>query len=194
MRGLILCVLACVACGKSKPVPETQPDFMSTAGKTAPAPEKTIEASLRKEVRIGDIGISVSADTRLGFWSVSPGGNRLLHQPECIIAIDIKNYNANTFAVITGQTGKATLKDDVGNTYRELGAKTDVGFDSRIDGQIRDGYELRLRANEPGKDVVVFEKPVPGAKKFTLALSGVPYGEKAVIRFDFSREDTLVAP
>jgi hypothetical protein len=141
-----------------------------------------IETSVGKEVRIGDIGVTITRAGISGYRSTSPSGHPLEHQPDFVVALDFKSYNPDRILQAQYQTGRCKLVDDVGNRYSEIKTETEAGFRSAIDGQITYGMARDLRSDARGTDVLVFDRPVPGAKTLILTLDAKAYGGTGTIR------------
>jgi hypothetical protein len=111
-----------------------------------------------------------------GWQSVSPGGTFLSHPPAFVVQISFKNYNDKRILTAGPQTGNCALSDDVGNTYRELHAVTDLGLPAAVHGQIPKGKVREVRSDEKAGDAVVFDRPVKGANEVRLTLDARAYG------------------
>jgi Zn finger protein HypA/HybF involved in hydrogenase expression len=145
---------------------------------------EVVDAKVGEEVWVGDVGVTVAWVGVTRFQSHSPAGHLQDHEPELVVQINLKNRNPNRVIQVGGQSGACRVKDDVGNTYREISAKTDFGFTSTIVRQIPVGKGRDLRSDqnyEPG-DVVVFDQPVPGASELVVTLKADVYGGNGTIR------------
>jgi hypothetical protein len=142
----------------------------------APDSRPTHECSFGEEMRFGDLGVAVRRARVEGFTSVTPAGRQLFHQPAFVITIGLKNYNPNRVIDAGAQVDAARLEDDVGNRYDGIKAVNEIGLAGRIEGQIPPGMARPVRSDEDARDVLVFDRPVPGASTLTLTLDASRYG------------------
>jgi hypothetical protein len=147
--------------------------FIILAGKST---TKYGEYNFGAEIRVGDLGVTVTEARVRGFTSTTAGGRLMDHSPEFVVTISFKNYNPNRIINAGSQVDAASLKDDVGNRYRGIRASNELGLTNHIDGQIQPGMARPVRSDEPAHDVLVFSRPVPGASALTLVLDASSYG------------------
>jgi hypothetical protein len=83
--------------------------------------------------------------------------------------VDFQSWAESLFA-------RPTIKDEHGNVYRLI----DFGFGTTVAGAVK---SASVRANEPAVDVIVFEKPVAGAKELFIELPASRLGRAGTIRF-----------
>jgi hypothetical protein len=138
-----------------------------------PAPQ----GKLGNEMRFGDLGVNVYRAKVEGFTSTSAIGRPMVHNSKFVVQIELKNYNRNRVICVAGQSGHATLRDDVGNTYDEMRATNEIGVPNTIDGQIGRGNCRDVRSEGPQRDVVVFDLPVEGASYVILTIDLSQYYE-----------------
>jgi hypothetical protein len=107
---------------------------------------------------------------------------------EFVVFISFRNYNPNRIIKAGSQVDVAILRDDVGNTYQGIRATNEIGLTNSIDDQIPAGMARPVRSDQPGWDVLVFERPVPGASTVTLSLDASQYGGVGRIEVQVPRE------
>jgi hypothetical protein len=110
--------------------------------------------TIGQEIVYGDLGITVTRARVQGFTFV--------------VALAFKNRNPNRIVRAGSQVDAAELKDDVGNTHK--------GMRDEIDGQIPPGKVRPIRSDESLGDVLVFDRPLPGASVLYLTLDAEQYG------------------
>jgi hypothetical protein len=142
-------------------------------------------AKLWAEVRVGSIGITLQ---RVGVESVeatTPSGSDLASTEQHLVCrLRIVNTDPKSIAQANGQGLGAKLTDELGNKYKIMTIITEAGIPAKIKGQIPAGDSIRIRSDETGGDVLVFERPVPAAKTLILTLSADRYGGAGSIRFE----------
>jgi hypothetical protein len=145
------------------------------------APDK--EYKFGEEMRFGDLGATVVFAGQAGFTSTTSAGRQLFHDPEFVVTIQFKNYNPNRVVEAGAQVDAATLEDDVGNRYSRIKAKNEIGLENKIDEQISSGKVRPVRSDDKdARDLLVFERPVPGASTLTLTLDASKYGGSGKIK------------
>lgn len=146
-----------------------------------PAPAK--EYNFGEEIRFGDLGVTVIYAGQAGFTSTTAGGRQLFHDPEFVITIRFKNYNPNRVLDAGAQVDVATLEDDVGNKYDRVKAANEIGMENKIDGQISPDKVRPVRSDDKeARDLLVFNRPVPGASVLTLTLDASKYGGSGKVK------------
>jgi len=146
-----------------------------------------IVAESGKEMRFGDLGVTVTGARVMSFRSIRPSGGELVHGSELCVGITFKNYDTTRIAHAQSQIGHCSLTDDVGNKYSLVTAKTDAGFRAAIQGQIPQDMEIDVRSEMTGQDLLVFSKPVEGASSVTLTLDASRYGGQGLIEVTFPK-------
>jgi hypothetical protein len=142
----------------------------------------TGDPTLGEELRFGDLGVTVNRARVESYGSMTSVGQLLLHEPALVVRIGIKNHNANRVVEAGSQSDSATLADDVGNRYDRIVARSQIGLPTRVPGQIPPGSVLRVRSDEREEDVLLFDRPVPGASVLTLTLDGSRYGSSGKVK------------
>lgn len=145
-------------------------------------PGPTTEVALGEEVRFGDLGVTVASAHVSPYQSTSPGGTLYNHEAALLIAIRFKNYNPNRTIKADCQIDTSTLRDDVGNSYRGIAARDEFGRRRSIVGQVEEGMSRPVRSEKVESDVLVFARPVAGARQLTLTLAARRYGGTGVLR------------
>lgn len=148
--------------------------------------EEAIERTgkMGEEIRFGSsLGVTLE---RVGVEKVSatsPSGRELTSSDLLFVAhLRFKNYDPNSLVKVKGQSNE-TLIDDHGNKYKTMSITTEVGIPAKISGQIGSGHYIELRSDESHGDVVVFERPLPGANTLTLTLDADSYGGKGKLKY-----------
>lgn len=164
-----------VACsGGKKTDPGTAP---SLAG-------KEYKCAVGGSVDVGDTAVFVSSVT-VGEVLVWPEfGNASSFGPVLIVQVGIKSRNPNKVTNLTSQYGKAYVKDDLGNRYETREPDGRVQPDPHQDIHIAKGVTRELRSDMGTADTILFSRPVPGASKLTIYLSGPDYGGDGVIAIE----------
>jgi hypothetical protein len=157
--------------------------FASRGGVSAPGGSvRSGRYKVGEEMRFGDLGVTVVRGKAEGFISTNSGDFDFHSGDTYVVTIGLKNYNPNRVLEVPSQAEVATLSDDVGNTYAPIRARSDTGRRAEILGQITPGHKVRLRSDDKNEmDLLVFDKPVPGATVLTLTLDADRYGGKGTI-------------
>ena len=128
-------------------------------------------------ISFGDVSVAVISLKVGGLSGRTPAGNEMRIDSVLLLKLRLKNFNANRIATVGGQAGNAVATDDVGNVYDAMVLKSEFGGEVRVPDLIGRGFVRDLRSDEPPSyDTVVFKRPVPGAKRLTIALDGTCYG------------------
>lgn len=149
--GLVLGV-AIVAVGLrgERPTPD--------AGVIVPAPTDP-EFTLHEEAYFGDIGV------RIDSLAMTESG-------ELTIVLRVRCRNPNRYGVVAGQSDRAVLTDDHGNTYSP----------AATDGQLS-SEPKQIRSDDRRTDTLAFARPLPGADRVLLTLDASRYGGAGRFRF-----------
>jgi hypothetical protein len=159
--------------GDASRVPQGLADNINPAADQRPAREHVVG----EEMRFGDLGVTVTQAKQDTFGSVTSSGEILVHDGAFVITLGLKNYNPNRILEVGPQVEYAKLQDDVGNGYDPVRTRSNIGLPTDILGQIPRGKVLRLRADDKDEhDMLVFDRPVPGASTLRLTLETSPYG------------------
>ena len=150
-------------------------------GSAAPMKRPAADRLSGEEMRFGDIGVTVVRGKVEAFGSILPPGSAYFHEPAYVVQLVIKNYNPNRVLEVGAQADVATAEDDVGNHYESLKTKNELGIRTYIVGQIPPGKTLPVRPDKPDEDVLVFDRPVPGASLMRLSLDASRYGGTGTI-------------
>lgn len=138
--------------------------------------------ALGQEIRFGDLGVTVVRARVEKYVSLTSIGQPVLHDPAVVVRIGIRNYNPNRIAEAGAQTGVATLTDNLGNRYERVSPRSDIGLPTSIPGQTPAGTVVRLRSDEAEEDVLLFDRPVPGASSLELRLDGSRYESSGSVK------------
>ncbi len=160
------------------PVTRNDPPVVTTKG----PPVK--EYGVGELIRIGDIGLIVMKARVEPFASVDAIGQPQEQNAQFVVRMGMQSLNPNRVVDVESQADVARAEDDVGNTYRALTARTEFGLPARIFGQIPPGRSVGVRPDEPQSDVLVFERPVPGASCIKLTLDASRYGGTGTVRLN----------
>lgn len=147
--------------------------------------------NIGKEIRFGDLGVTVMRGRVEAFGSVTSSGHVIVHDPGFVITIALRNYNPNRVVEVGSQADIATAADDVGNRYRAIKTTSDIGLPTRIVGQIPPGKSLGVRSDEPDGDLLVFDRPVPGASLVRLTLDSSRYGGSGSLQVDIPFKEVI---
>ena len=143
--------------------------------------------NIGEEARFGALGVTLANVSVGNVSGTSPSGRQLTSSDLLfIIRLQFKNYDPNAIAKVEGQSN-ATLQDEHGNKYKPMSITTEVGIPAKIDGQISSGHYVELRSDEMKSDVLVFERPVPGAASLTLTLDAKKYGGSGKLKITIPR-------
>jgi hypothetical protein len=162
-------------------------------------------AQLGQEIEIRDITITLDKASRECIYS-DAGRRWVCDQDEgVILRFTLRNYNPDRFVSARAQMG-ATLVDDLGNVYahfklmdgsRRVPVFMFQGASPDYVQAIEPGF-WNFRSDEIRREMVVFERPVPGARKLTFRLDSGCYGGRGDIVFQcdypFSKETPKSPP
>ena len=93
---------------------------------------QTVTLRAQQEHRIGDLGITVGGCTEESVDSTSPSGRQMgSKEPYTVVRISLKNYNPNRNATPAGQSGHATVTDDLGTKLARVRLTDEVGWECK---------------------------------------------------------------
>lgn len=193
LLGLVLCFTCLSAAAQDKPVEVKDADrkdgvvYESEAGKLSkwegPVP-----------LRAGKLGPQIALrcdEILIGFVMLSEAVCNELSLPNSDSGIgfyvkigSLSDEKKQSYVPWRG----AVLTDELGNKYSQTAVQPAVGKAMKLAQE-----KTRIDSGRDVFDILIFEKPVAKAKKFTLKLPGKNVGVDPDFNFSFTREDVLAA-
>lgn len=185
MRWVCLAAAVC-AFGCNPPPNNPAPPQKNGEAEGRPQPAEPARAGLNQPTTIGWLTVTVtSAAIKKPELKGIFGDTSEAKDEELVIAIKLavsdprKKYDYMRWT--DRFSAKAKLTDDAGNTYRAI----DYGAGAEVAGAV--SGTVAVTSETPQTDVLIFEKPTPGAREFYLELKELDIGKDAVFRFRIPR-------
>lgn len=179
LTGIAVTFFICCGCGLVLLAPSENAHF-----------GPTLDAGAGETAKVGSLTISIPY-ARIGSVNAqSPAGNPIYSADSLLeIGVLVKNSDPTSRPVFRGWSNHygLSLTDDIGNSYGEVSIKTQFGFTATPNGQLKDSAPVY--GDKAVRDVLVFARPVPGAKELTLTLplSNVGSRQRGSVRFKIPR-------
>lgn len=181
-------ILACGGTGSIAPPPKRQAQPEPTAPEPSVKNEPElpwIDASEHPAIH-GDLEVMIVSAQVKRVDLMDFGTLTISSDPYLVLLVGLENMNKNRLieyrswqeSTIFGERPK--LKDNLGNEYRLV----QFGFGAEIIGHAK---KRTLYADKIKGDVLVFERPVPGAESLHLELPLANLGNKGTLRFIIPR-------
>lgn len=151
---------------------------------------------LGEEMLFGDLGVEV---TLLGQGGVQGRTklDRWLDSAEAYFRVGLvfTNRNPTTRISVCGQINRARLKDEHGNSYRTVTITQEFGVPIRalcgsstgLYYQIMPDEKVVVRSDKQQTDLILFERPVPGAQQLTMTLDAGCWESSRDVVFKINR-------
>lgn len=177
-----ICALLFVVCGGIISQQETTwGGVTKSQPPQAPSPE-TVVAFGRKATVNGNVEISIT-EARVGrVDGANLGQPSESREEHLMFAVQLRNTNATRKYEYTSWNesrpfgDNVSLQDDLGNQYRGI----DFDLFTEVSGQVK---HATLYSGSPVSDLLVFQRPVQGAKSLLLTLPLSRIGERGKLTF-----------